>query len=194
MRIECPACTAVYELPDHLLNNGPRALRCAACGKTWSLSSGAPAETASQPAREVVEPPVQNAVAGPAGDRNFAALMAAVTAASDDSPARRQGMETDRLQVGAAADRSTDADPERGAAPEAGLAEATGLPMAAMAATTADSMRPRPSFGLILAWIATLGGIGSLVMAFALFPQGVVARWPAAARLYEAVGISIGAS
>jgi len=34
MRIECPACSTVYEVPDHLL--GPkRKLRCAHCGHVW---------------------------------------------------------------------------------------------------------------------------------------------------------------
>ena len=28
MRIDCPACAAVYEVPDTILTSGPRALRC----------------------------------------------------------------------------------------------------------------------------------------------------------------------
>jgi len=188
MRIECPACTAVYELPDHLLNNGPRALRCAACGKTWSLSAGPAAEAATQATTEAVQPSAESAIVGQSVDRNFAALMAAVTATADDSRARRQDAEVDSPQADAAADRAV------GAEQDSGGAEAPTLPTAAMAAATTPSLRPRPSFGLILAWIATLGGLGSLVMAFTLYPQGVVARWPAAARLYEVVGITVGAS
>ena len=37
-------------------------------------------------------------------------------------------------------------------------------------------------------------GRSVVILALALFPQGVVAHWPAAARLYEAVGITVGAS
>ena len=36
MRVDCPTCAAGYELPEALLRQGPRALRCAACGGTWT--------------------------------------------------------------------------------------------------------------------------------------------------------------
>ena len=35
MRIVCPACEAEYEVPDTLLANGPRKVRCARCAREW---------------------------------------------------------------------------------------------------------------------------------------------------------------
>jgi predicted Zn finger-like uncharacterized protein len=34
MRIECPACAAAYDVPDHLMKVG-RAVKCARCGESW---------------------------------------------------------------------------------------------------------------------------------------------------------------
>ncbi len=52
MRIECPECRTVYEVPDHLL--GPkRKLRCAHCGHIWPAEHPAaanPAEPSDAPA------------------------------------------------------------------------------------------------------------------------------------------------
>ena len=38
MRIECPSCQAVYEVPDALLAGGPRMVRCARCGKRITVA------------------------------------------------------------------------------------------------------------------------------------------------------------
>lgn len=40
MRVPCPNCDAVYEIPDALLAAGPRRLRCARCTTEWH--AGAP--------------------------------------------------------------------------------------------------------------------------------------------------------
>jgi hypothetical protein len=47
---------------------------------------------------------------------------------------------------------------------------------------------------LAAAWIGTLLVFGGLLGALALFPADVVSHWPAAARLYELVGMTVGAS
>ena len=51
MRIVCPACAAVYQVPDSLLEGESRAVRCARCGDEWvpqreaqPLPAAAPAE------------------------------------------------------------------------------------------------------------------------------------------------------
>jgi len=43
MRVLCPSCAAVYEVPEPLLGAGSRTLRCGRCGTEWVLP-GAPAE------------------------------------------------------------------------------------------------------------------------------------------------------
>lgn len=50
MRVECPGCAALYEIPDHFLDGGARKLRCARCGHEW-LPAGAP-----EPVAPVVVP------------------------------------------------------------------------------------------------------------------------------------------
>jgi len=51
MRIECPSCSAVYDVPDRLLAGGKK-LRCARCAHQW-----APEEAAALAAPPAVEPP-----------------------------------------------------------------------------------------------------------------------------------------
>jgi len=62
MRVPCPKCDAVYEIPDALIAAGPRRLRCARCTTEWH--AGAPvaaigpavAADASPPAAAVPVP------------------------------------------------------------------------------------------------------------------------------------------
>jgi predicted Zn finger-like uncharacterized protein len=35
MRIVCPSCQAAYEVPERLIDQAPRRLRCARCGHEW---------------------------------------------------------------------------------------------------------------------------------------------------------------
>lgn len=49
MRIECPHCHAVFEVPEALAK-GVKRLRCANCGDSWEL--GAPAASKSEEASE----------------------------------------------------------------------------------------------------------------------------------------------
>lgn len=37
MRIACPDCQTLYEVPDHLLQAGARRLRCGQCGHGWTV-------------------------------------------------------------------------------------------------------------------------------------------------------------
>lgn len=177
MQIECPSCAAMYEVPDQLVKRGPRALRCAACGRTWSLSA---------------EPGTGEPRLDPV-PRDFSALVTAVAtppaaagdaAPADAAPAEEPAAAKDGAEA-APAPGDAKAEAEKEAEPDA--------PAAAVIAAQA-ALSVRPSVGLLIAWLATLGGLGTLILLFAFYPQGVVARWPAAARLYEAVGISVGAS
>jgi predicted Zn finger-like uncharacterized protein len=69
MRIACPACSAVYDVPEQLLSGPrPRALRCARCGHSWTpgpagAAEPAPPAAAPAPGQEVplpaIEPEVQ---------------------------------------------------------------------------------------------------------------------------------------
>ncbi|MBO1075671.1 zinc-ribbon domain-containing protein [Roseomonas marmotae] len=72
MRIECPACAAVYEVPDQLLAPkglvAPRPVRCLRCGNEWQPAAAPegsappaapPPSAAPLPARSVPPPPRQ---------------------------------------------------------------------------------------------------------------------------------------
>lgn len=49
MRVECPACAALYDIPDHYLAGGSRKLRCARCGHDWMAEPKAEAEAEPEP-------------------------------------------------------------------------------------------------------------------------------------------------
>ncbi len=49
MRIVCPTCSAVYEVPDALLSDGKRT-RCARCAREWVPQPAAPMAAAPRPA------------------------------------------------------------------------------------------------------------------------------------------------
>lgn len=186
MQIQCPSCAAVYDIPDQLVKRGPRALRCAACGKTWSLSA---------------EPEAPAARGDAAEPRDFRALVSAVagSSATPTEPAMA-AQAPPAPEAGTAPPSKAEAEEELEAGvearetPEQQQLKAAAAAASVTAAIAAQSSSARPSIGLLVAWLATLGGLGSLLMAFLFYPQGVVARWPAAARLYEAVGIAVGAS
>jgi predicted Zn finger-like uncharacterized protein len=50
MRITCPSCTATYEVPDALLDQGARKVRCARCAFEWQPEPLAPAPPPLEPA------------------------------------------------------------------------------------------------------------------------------------------------
>jgi predicted Zn finger-like uncharacterized protein len=53
MRIACPSCAALYEVPERLLAERPRPVRCARCGHVWTPE---PAVAAEAPAPETPPP------------------------------------------------------------------------------------------------------------------------------------------
>jgi len=56
MRIVCPSCQAAYEVPERLIDQAPRRLRCARCGHEW-LPSELRAETPAVAPRPPGPPP-----------------------------------------------------------------------------------------------------------------------------------------
>lgn len=70
MRIECPHCHAVFEVPEALAK-GVKRLRCANCGDSWELGAPAASKPEEGPegsvaAPEVFEVPEEEAAAAPA--------------------------------------------------------------------------------------------------------------------------------
>lgn len=57
MRIECPSCSAAYDVPDSLMSPG-RVVRCARCGGEWSPVAAAAAPPQEPPPAPESEPEV----------------------------------------------------------------------------------------------------------------------------------------
>jgi predicted Zn finger-like uncharacterized protein len=57
MRIACPSCDAVYDVPDAMLAAAPRAVRCARCGTEWTPERLADPAPAVQPPPAGPRPP-----------------------------------------------------------------------------------------------------------------------------------------
>ncbi len=49
MRIACPNCQTLYDVPDNLLGGRPRRLRCEQCGHGWRVMPEGQEEAASAP-------------------------------------------------------------------------------------------------------------------------------------------------
>lgn len=39
MRIECPSCQTIYEVPDALIGPAPKMMRCARCAREWTVTA-----------------------------------------------------------------------------------------------------------------------------------------------------------
>ena len=57
MRIVCPSCDAVYQVPDAMLAAGARAVRCAKCGQEWTPAPAEPVSHDDPPPQPSAEPP-----------------------------------------------------------------------------------------------------------------------------------------
>lgn len=65
MKVECPNCSAAFDVPDWMLSGAGRSLRCGMC-KTVFASPALPGEReASPPAAQAVPPPEAPAMAPP---------------------------------------------------------------------------------------------------------------------------------
>ena len=80
MRIECPSCSAAYDVPDSLVTAG-RVVRCARCGGDWTpvAAAAAPEPEAPEPATPP-QPPPQPPPPAPAAVTDGAAAQIETTA------------------------------------------------------------------------------------------------------------------
>lgn len=80
MRIACPNCQTLYDVPDNLLGNGPRRLRCDQCGHGWAV---APDDETKQ-IEKTPEPEMSEALTRRFGEPSDAAAKAEIQAALRD--------------------------------------------------------------------------------------------------------------
>lgn len=219
MRIDCPACDAVYEVPDSILTSGPRALRCAGCGKTWVPDFAAPAKAKEAPPPEprhgafssftAAAPPEPQPERQPARqpepqpepapepqpqraseDRDLIAMLAARADTNRGLPAGVGHSSRDGYQDAPPRfTRTQKAPPARQFIRTEAAPQPADMPAAIAASAKAAPAAPRPSLALIVAWLATLGSVGAVLVTFMVFPQMVMESWPAATRLYQVIGL-----
>jgi predicted Zn finger-like uncharacterized protein len=180
MRITCPNCAASYEVPERLLQGGPRPVRCARCGTTWA------------PAAPAAPPPSSSAVGDPD---------ATVAVSSPHRPAERPAPV--RAPV-AEAPMTPPPAPQASPSPP----PATERPGAPPPLRTPPPRPPQvidpplPAVGdaadggggrgggllLLAAWVASIAAVLGMLVALWVFRVEVVAAWPPAARLFDVLG------
>lgn len=182
MRIACPNCAAAYEVPDRLLASGPRALRCARCGQTWTPSESVPPQAAPAPEDRPAPPPPSPPpdMVEPEPEPELPPPSPLVRPAPPPPP-------------GAEAEDMPD-ESHRPRPPPL-----TGRPRSGP--TLIDPPLPRlgdepPHSGrsriwIILAWAVSLLLLAAAIAAVFAFRDEIAAAWPPAARLYPALGLPV---
>jgi predicted Zn finger-like uncharacterized protein len=192
MRIVCPSCQAIYDVPDALLAadqaRRPIKLRCARCATEWAPELPQAELPRAEPPR--AEPPTGTPPApeptpapGPTPSAFADAIAQAATPRPPDPPAPAP---------------PPPARPQ--AAPRPLVVERTPPPPAGetLVAEHLASGRPRPdpparsprdSATLLFAWCLSLGVLAALLIAAYLHRAEVIAFWPPAARAYDLLGL-----
>ncbi|GGG33350.1 hypothetical protein GCM10010964_21530 [Caldovatus sediminis] len=174
MRLTCPTCAAVYEVPDRLLADGARRpVRCTRCGAVWAPAAAEPGEPQAMageaPARpaspETGAPPGRAAPAAPRGE------MPAFQTVPPAPPWSAAG-------AAEAAPRPLRAPPPR---PPQWIAEER-------RSFAGPPARDGGRFALVAAWLASLALVAGGIAALWLWRAEVVALWPPAGRLFAWLG------
>jgi predicted Zn finger-like uncharacterized protein len=175
MRVLCPSCAAVYEVPEPLLGAGSRTLRCGHCGTEWVLL-GTPPETATETVLAEPEGPPsapQSASPGPepaASEHPREPPPAAEPEAAPQGPSelaipQREGPRARPFALG-----------------PAGSGEARPAP-------EASEPRQGHNGAAWLGWLVSLALIALLVWAGYAYRGAVMHAWAPSQRLYALFGL-----
>lgn len=178
MRIVCPACEAVYEVPDSLLGK-PRPLRCARCGHEWVPQPASGASTAAGLAEHAAE-------RGTAREMGRAETDSAETDSAETGSAELERLEVGRPEVGRA-----DIVPER-RVPMSRVPVAPPAPSDPMLMMFPPLVgRPERSANRVaaLGWGVTALLLALVLAAAYVWRADVQAAWPPIQRAYAAIGL-----
>ncbi len=172
MRIACPSCNAVYQVPDEQLGEG-RVVRCVRCGTDWSPVVSVPAETAPAESMPAEKMPAEKVPVEKGGVEMRPEalpeppLEPAPPQDADPPPPIRQMVLDDN--------------------PVVTVAPVTVAPVT-VTAVPAPGRRGGP--WLAIAWVmsvlAVIGGVAALVV----WREAVMHAWPPSIRAYVAVGLA----
>jgi predicted Zn finger-like uncharacterized protein len=172
MRIACPNCQAEYDVPDAMLAAGPRLLKCARCGHSFQagLPGTAPA-AAPPPATPLPAPPPRRS---PPEQLSPKRPPEPALREAPPEPAWREppphAFDPDRPPPTRGPGRHSPMD---GRAPAAEDEEEDG----------STSMR-------VLAWLVSFAALGFAGWALVQYRGLVMEAFPAATRLYQALGLA----
>jgi predicted Zn finger-like uncharacterized protein len=164
MRLACPSCRAVYEIPDALIG-GSRRLRCARCPAEW-VATPAPEAPAAAQGR-----PDDAAARAGLGER-VAAESAAAAPAS----------------IGPTSLPPPTSDPAPSLRPEARPSLVSGGRPETRPAPAAQPRRAR-ALTTVLAWLLTFAVLGAGAASCYRWRGEVMAAWPPSQRVYAALGL-----
>lgn len=166
MRLACPSCRAVYEIPDAAIG-ASRRLRCARCPAEWVATPATVTPALATQAR-LDDGPAK------AGHSERPAAEPAVTATS----------------VGAASQPTSMSDTAPSLRTEGRPSLVSGLRQdpRPVAPTAAAPRRPR-ALTAVLAWLLTFAMLGAGAASCYRWRGEVMAAWPPSQRVYAALGL-----
>jgi predicted Zn finger-like uncharacterized protein len=159
MLIECPRCTARYEVADGLIGAAGKSVRCAKCGNVWLARRLAEAED---------DAPLQWPESPRRPGRDEAMADAPAEAAEDPALAEFRAAQDEAAKPGFARFPGTPAD-----AAVAGEAVA----------------RKRVASAALIGWVATVLVLGAAAWGSYAYRDAVIAAWPPSERVYLALGL-----
>lgn len=163
MRIGCPSCNAVYQVPDEQLVEG-RVVRCVRCGTDWS---------------PIVAVPVED---GAAGARVAEAARAPATSADVPATASPEAVPAELLP---------EPDPEVPARRMALDDDPVAGPMVKPAAEPVAQVQARRGGPwLAIAWVASVLAVIGAVAALVVWRDAVMQAWPPSIRAYAALKLA----
>jgi predicted Zn finger-like uncharacterized protein len=163
MRITCPACSAAYEVPEHLLGT-PRTLRCAKCNHEWT-----------------VLPPTAKTPSAERSGESFAAGAGLEPSEAQPAPEERptrpdpEAWNTLRQPLGAA--------PPPLLPPDRNYDDV-------LTATRRARPRRRASAAVWLGWIVSVAVLAGLGWAACTYRAQISQIWPPSQRAYQALGLA----
>ena len=174
MRIGCPSCNAVYQVPDEQLVEG-RVVRCVRCGTDWSPIVVVPAEDGA------VGASVADAGRGPA--------------TSSDVPTESSPniVPVEALPEAAPAESSLEPDPDvptrRMALDEDPVTSPVVTPAAAEPSVKVQARRG--GAWLAIAWVASVLAVIGAVAALVIWRDAVMQAWPPSIRAYVGLKLAV---